>query len=423
MRITKVKTYTTFTSPIGSELQEVCDYGSVIDQVWDVAHGGLWAHLWVGVWVGVWVVSLSLSHLPVHRLRVRGDHLVHRAMTPTHSGAVHGLVRPGRSFEVPEALEGVAGGRVVERPAPGRREGARKETRQRGRQMLPPLLLLLVVVLPEARLWRLGALWWGLLVQSRGRGRGWNRVVVDLNPVGVHLLEVLTAVDLLLPEHARWGEEGRGQRARRSRNHPSASQDRMGGLRVSPSLDASGSSVLEPHLQNVLTKATVNIIYEPLFVGVWPFCSCGVIVDFPGNRWITRCVSRRMCLFPVRGLFWPFFRFCNVCNQAHEPSDLWINPSSTRVHVQRPQNLFFFTYIRTHSTRVTSSRANDQVYRCTLGNVVQPSAYTCHESQREMGPERVMKSHESSWKVSARCKKPARGSNRGKPVFPGPPKH
>lgn len=98
------------------------------------------------------VVSLTLSHLPVHRLRVRGDHLVHRGVTPTHSGAVHGLMRPRRSFEVPEALEGAAGGRVVGLAAAGRRrEGARKETSQRGRQMLP-LLLVLVLVLPGTRL-------------------------------------------------------------------------------------------------------------------------------------------------------------------------------------------------------------------------------------------------------------------------------
>ena len=98
-----------------SEFQKVGDNSSVVDQVRDVTHGSLWSHLWVMMMVVVVVVSLALSYLPVHWLRVGRDHLVYRGLTSTSSTpAVHALMSPRRSqalgLEVPEGLVGAGGG-------------------------------------------------------------------------------------------------------------------------------------------------------------------------------------------------------------------------------------------------------------------------------------------------------------------------
>lgn len=115
--------------------------------------------MWM-VMVVVWVVvSLALSYLPVHRLRVRRDYLVHRGVTSTCSVAsVHGLMNPRWShslrLEVPEGLVGAGGGRVVRLPGDGLRERARKETGEWWSQVLP-LVVVVLLLLPETRLWRL----------------------------------------------------------------------------------------------------------------------------------------------------------------------------------------------------------------------------------------------------------------------------
>lgn len=105
----------------------------------------------VVVWV---VVSLSLSYLPVHRLRVGGYDLVYRGVAfASGTAPVHGLMSPRRSpglgFEVPEGRVGAGGGRVVRLPGDGLRESTRKETGERRPQVLPLVLLLL----PETGLW------------------------------------------------------------------------------------------------------------------------------------------------------------------------------------------------------------------------------------------------------------------------------
>lgn len=246
-RLRRCKYRQKFPGP--SEFQKVGDNGSVVDQVWDVAHGGLRSHLWV-VMV---VVSLALGYLPVNGMSVGWDHLVYGGVSsPCGVASVRSLMGPRWSpalgFEVPEGLVGANRGRAARLPGDGPREGTGVEAGERGSQVLPLLLLLF---LPEPWLRGLGGAQRRLLVQSRGRGCWWNRVAVDLDPVGVHLWDVLASEALLLPEYVcqgGWGEESRGHGPGGGLSNTSTSQDRSSGLGESPSLDASGSSVLEPNL-------------------------------------------------------------------------------------------------------------------------------------------------------------------------------
>lgn len=62
----------------------------------------------------------------------------------------------------------------------------------------------------------------------------------------------LTGDDLVMPEYVCQGggsEEGRGHRTSGRFKNSCTSKDWVGGLWESPSLNTSGSSVLEPHLQ------------------------------------------------------------------------------------------------------------------------------------------------------------------------------
>lgn len=102
------------------------------------------------------VVTLALSYLPVHRLRVGGDYLVYRGVTSASGAAsVHGLISPRWShslgFEVPEGLVGAGGGRVMGLPADGLRKRTRKEAGKRRSQVLP-LVVVVLLLLPETRL-------------------------------------------------------------------------------------------------------------------------------------------------------------------------------------------------------------------------------------------------------------------------------
>lgn len=92
--------------------------------------------MWVVVVMVVVIVSLALSYLPVHWLRMGGDYLVYRGVTSScRAASIHGLMSPRWShilgLEVPEGLVGAGGGWVVLLPGDGLRERTRKETRER----------------------------------------------------------------------------------------------------------------------------------------------------------------------------------------------------------------------------------------------------------------------------------------------------
>lgn len=113
-------------------------------------------------------VALSWSYLPVHRVGVGGDDLIHVAVISTSwAGAVPGLVVPRGSdalrLKACESLIGTGGDRVRGRPAPRLREGAREESRQSCPHVLLPRLLLL----PKTRLRRFGGAVRSLLEEGR----------------------------------------------------------------------------------------------------------------------------------------------------------------------------------------------------------------------------------------------------------------
>lgn len=146
-------------------------------------------------------VALSWSYLPVHRVGVWGDDLIHVAVISTSgAGSVRGLMVPWGShalrLEACEGLVGAGGDGVRGRPAPRIREGAREESGQSCSHVLLPVLLLL----PKTRLRRFGGAARRLLVKGRRCCCWWHLVTVDLDPVGVNRWHVLTRVVLFLPK-------------------------------------------------------------------------------------------------------------------------------------------------------------------------------------------------------------------------------